>query len=166
MTYLTGDIHGAPSGIVRFSKRMNLIKDDIIIILGDVGLNYYQNDRDEETKKTIEHAKATIFCVHGNHEIRPANISSYKTKKWNGGEVWFEENHPNILFAKDGNIYTINSIRYLVIGGAYSVDKFWRLRQGYGWWKDEQPSKEIKAYVEAQIKSNQVDVVLSHTFYP
>ena len=40
-----------------------------------------------------------------------------------------------------------------------------RLTYGYGWWEDEQPSDEIKQYVESQLdKMNwNVDVVLSHT---
>lgn len=53
----------------------------------------------------------------------------------------------------------------IVIGGAYSIDKMVRVIYGYGWWPDEQPSEEIKQYVEAQLeKVNwKVDVVLSHT---
>ena len=36
---------------------------------------------------------------------------------------------------------------------------------GYGWWEDEQPSDEIKKYVEEQLEREAwvVDVVLSHT---
>lgn len=36
---------------------------------------------------------------------------------------------------------------------------------GIGWWADEQPSVEIKAYVEQQLEklSWQVEMVLSHT---
>jgi len=43
------------------------------------------------------------------------------------------------------------------------VDKFYRICKGYGWWEDEQPSEEIKAYVEKQLELNSVDIVLSHT---
>ena len=65
--------------------------------------------------------------------------------------------------AKDGEIYTMNGLRYLVIGGAYSVDKYYRLSRGWSWWPDEQPSPEIKAYVEQQIREKHFDIVLSHT---
>lgn len=37
------------------------------------------------------------------------------------------------------------------------------LAHGYGWWADEQPSEEIKRYVERQIKDKPIDVILSHT---
>ena len=51
----------------------------------------------------------------------------------------------------------------MAIGGAYSVDKYYRLARGYGWWEDEQPSDEIKAYVERQIGEKYFDAILSHT---
>lgn len=75
----------------------------------------------------------------------------YKLQEWNGGKVWVEEAYPNILFAKDGEIYDIAGMKTIVIGGAYSVDKFYRLSKGYNWFEDEQPSDEIKAYVEKQL---------------
>ena len=68
-----------------------------------------------------------------------------------------------MLFAKDGEIFNIEGKKHLVIGGAYSVDKFYRIREGYGWWDDEQPSDEIKSYVEKQCLGKAFDVVLSHT---
>lgn len=163
MVYYTGDIHGGKYEIVRFSKRMNLTAVDIIVILGDVGANYYENERDDELKRAFSRLKPTIFCIHGNHEIRPANIPTYVTKEWNGGMVWYEEKYPNILFAKDGEIYTMGGLTHVVIGGAYSVDKFYRITRHYGWWPDEQPSDEVKEYVEKQIAGKHFDVILSHT---
>ena len=163
MVYYTGDIHGSTLEIVTFCARFQLIKDDAIIILGDVGANYFGDERDVAFKAEFAKLQPTILCIHGNHEIRPQNIPSYKTKEWNGGVVWYEEVYPNILFAKDGEIYDIEGIKHLVIGGAYSVDKHYRLFRGYGWWEDEQPSEEIKRYVEQQIKEKPFDVILSHT---
>ena len=77
--------------------------------------------------------------------------------------MWQEEAYPNLLFAKDGEIFDIQGLKYLVIGGAYSVDKYYRLSRGYGWWPDEQPSEETKAFVEQQIREKPFDVILSHT---
>ena len=79
------------------------------------------------------------------------------------GTVWYEAAYPNLLFAKDGEIYTIEGLRHIAIGGAYSVDKYYRLMRGFGWWQDEQPSEEIKEYVERQMASHTVDVIPSHT---
>ena len=57
----------------------------------------------------------------------------------------------------------MEGLRHLVIGGAYSVDKFYRLAHGANWFPDEQPSDEIKRYVEDQIAAKPFDIVLSHT---
>lgn len=161
--YYTGDKHGGTVEIRQFCKKNKLTKDDVIVILGDVGANYYLNERDEKLKHEFRKVKPTIFCIQGNHEIRPSNIPTYITKEWNGGTVWYEERFPKLLFAKDGEIFNLDGLKHLVIGGAYSVDKPFRVRMGYGWWPDEQPSDEIKAYVEEQIKKHPVDVILSHT---
>ena len=50
----------------------------------------------------------------------------------------------DILFAKDAELYELNGLFTFVIGGAYSVDKNYRLLHGLAWWPDEQPSDEIK----------------------
>jgi hypothetical protein len=56
-------------------------------------------------------------------------------------------------------------LKYIAIGGAYSVDKEYRLLMGWNWWKDEQPSEETKKYAQNQLEKNNwnIDVVLSHT---
>lgn len=163
MVYYTGDIHGDKRKIEWLCEQVQLTAEDIVVILGDVGANYYEDQRDTALKCAFSRLKPTIFCIHGNHEIRPANIPSYRTKEWNGGTVWYEEQYPNILFAKDGEIFTMGGLRHLVIGGAYSVDAYYRIVRRYGWWPDEQPSDEIKAYVEQQAKGQHFDVILSHT---
>lgn len=163
MVYFTGDIHGIPWGIVKFSKKYGLTEDDIIVILGDAGANYYCDDRDRECKAALNKVKPTVFCIHGNHEARPSTLPGYRLTEWKGGLVWVEKEYPNLLFAKDGEIFDLSGLRYLVIGGAYSVDKFYRLSRGWGWWPDEQPSEEIRAEVEKKIRKEPFDIILSHT---
>ena len=87
MIYYTGDIHGQHFEIVRFCKKFNLTREDTVVILGDVAANYYGNGRDNDLKDAFKRLKPTIFCVHGNHEMRPWNIPTYKTK--NGTVAWF-----------------------------------------------------------------------------
>ena len=162
--YITGDTHGNFNRIDYFCQRFETSKEDILCILGDAGINYYLNKKDYMLKQVLQDMPITFFCIHGNHEERPFNISTYITKKWNGGIVYYEEEFPNILFAKDGEIYNINGKSILVIGGAYSVDKEYRLLKGWSWFKDEQPNKEIVKYIEKQItKQRYFDIVLTHT---
>ena len=163
MTYFYGDIHGNPKELCETCERIKVGHGDVLILLGDVGANYYGNKRDKLVKEKLDYFPPTSLCIHGNHEQRPENIDGYELIDWNGGKVWVQPEYPSILFARDGDIYTIGKYRYLVIGGAYSVDKFYRLKRGYGWWEDEQPSAEIKAYVEKQLEEKEFDIILSHT---
>ena len=89
----------------------------------------------------------------------------YQRSEYHGGAVWVEPQFPNIVFAIDGEVYDFCGHSCLVIGGAYSVDKWYRLARGFHWWPDEQPSEEIRRKVETVLEQRiwQVDVVLSHT---
>ena len=97
--------------------------------------------------------------------MRPATIATYHTVEWRGGQVYVEDDFPNLLFGIDSEIYDLDGTQTIVIGGAYSVDKFYRLVNNWGWWPDEQPSDEIKQKVENILTARdwKVDVVLSHT---
>ena len=76
--YIIGDTHGDMNRIVRFCERMETSKEDIMIILGDVGLNYYGDSRDRRNKEKVANLPITLFCIHGNHERRPTTIAEYK----------------------------------------------------------------------------------------
>ena len=167
MFYYTGDIHGKPDKIVDFVMKHNLTDDDTVVILGDVGANYFGEDsvQDHNFKYIMSMLPCTIFCIHGNHEERPYNISTYRRKYWNQGYVYVEDEFPNLLFGIDGMIYDFDGKDTLVIGGAYSVDKNYRLAMGYHWFPDEQPNDEIKKEVEESIGmwGYEFDQILSHT---
>ena len=164
MIYLTGDIHGDPTQVELFCSKMQLTENDTIVMLGDVGVNYYGGKRDSLPKRILSSLPVTFLCIHGNNEIRPQNIPEYKPTIWNGGRVLVDEEHPNILFAEDGEIYDLDGKKALAIGGAYSVDKFYRLQRGFGWWADEQPSELTKRKVEGVVSEcKDIDIILSHT---
>lgn len=162
---ITGDTHRDFNRIIKFCETYKTTKDDVLIILGDAGINYCNDKRDIYVKDRLSQLPITLFCIHGNHEMRPESIETYKLSSWHGGKVYLESKYTNILFAKDGEIYDIDGKKTLVIGGAYSVDKWYRLKAGWGWFEDEQPSDAIKEHVEKQLDnaSWKVDVVLSHT---
>ena len=163
MIYITGDKHGDYSEVLLFCYNYNTSKKDIMIVLGDAGINYFRNEKDYIIKNSLLQYPITFFCVHGNHEERPENIKTYKTKTFNGGIVYYEPLYPNILFAKDNEIYNLNDNKTFVIGGAYSADKPYRLKYGYNWYPSEQPSEETKAKSFEVLDNNKVDIILSHT---
>ncbi len=165
MIYITGDKHAEFQDVFYFCYTNKTTLDDILIVLGDSGINYYANENDYLLKDSLQDYPITLFCIHGNHEERPENIKTYKTKTFHQGIVYYEEDYPNILFAKDGEIYEFNGKKVFVIGGAYSVDKYFRLKHGYNWYESEQPNDKIKNKVKKVLKNldNKVDIILSHT---
>ena len=165
MIYITGDTHRRFERVRDFCNKINTTKDDILIILGDAAINYYRDESDVNLKQVISKLPITLFCVHGNHEVRPQTIATYREVDWRGGTVYMEPEYPNILFAKDGEIYDFDGKKTIVIGGAYSVDKEWRLIRGWHWFEDEQPDKLVRRRVEEQLNANNwmVDIVLTHT---
>lgn len=166
MFFLTGDTHGDFARVFRFVKQNpQLTQEDIMIVLGDAGINYFNDYRDTLKKEPLSKLPLTIFSLHGNHEMRPESLSTYKEISWRGGTVYQEPQYPNILFAKDGELYDLDGKSVFVIGGAYSVDKYFRLDRGIPWFEDEQPSAKVKAQVENALDEInwQVDIVLSHT---
>ena len=162
---LTGDIHGDIDRIENYCMDHGLTEQDLIVILGDAGLNYYGYTKDKGKKAIANSLGPTILCIQGNHEMDPDTLLYYKETAWNGGAVYVEEEFPNLLFAKNGEIYEFGGKTWAAIGGAYSVDKWYRLAYNMGWWKEEQLTEEEKQYVEANLSKHgwKVDHVLSHT---
>lgn len=170
MVYITGDTHGDFRNIAKFCDRMGTTRNDTMIILGDSGINYFPDIRSHRYKNTLRDIPITIFAIHGNHEERPEMLPGYTNGVYWGADILYEEQYPYILFGLDGEVYKIpdskgNLRQSLVIGGAYSVDKNYRLMHGDMWYPTEQPSDEIKYKVENVLSCLdwRIDTILSHT---
>ena len=159
MIYITGDTHREFYRLHDIEQNEN----NMLIILGDTGINYYLDERDKTLKEQLNSHNIKLFCVQGNHEERTENISTYKEIDMFGGKVFIEEAYPNLIFAKNGELYNIDNKKVLVICGAYSVDKNYRIIYGYQWFKDEQLSKEEMDNILNKYKGQHIDMVLSHT---
>lgn len=95
------------------------------------------------------------------------------------GPVYIEPiDYPNIRYLKDGGVYNINGFKTLVIGGAYSVDKWYRLNRANvfskldhnyynpkktGWFPTEQLDSREMFKIENEHSGQSFDIVLSHT---
>lgn len=180
---ITGDTHGGVATISRvgnINRNMQCIPTETaIIILGDAGLNYFLNNTDKKYKKLLNSQGYHIYCVRGNHEERPENIPGMILIEDENVDnaVWMQEEFPNIRYFVDGNEYNIGGHSTLVLGGAYSIDKWYRLaRAGYspseaeianpkkcGWFKDELLTKAEMDAIEEKIYGKRYEFVLSHT---
>lgn len=174
--FAMGDIHGSYKPIENFWLRnKDLFKfrpnNTVIILLGDVGTNYYLNNTDKKFKKKLSSFPFTYFCVRGNHEERISNVVSNSPMNWYeekffDNTVFVERDYPNIKYALDTvSFYNIEGLTALVLPGAYSADKYYRLERGWNWFKDEQLTKEEMELGKQEIEKHnyKTDLVFSHT---
>lgn len=163
--FITGDKHRDFSRVKAFCRDMNTRRKDVLIVLGDSGFNYYEDKHDDQLKSEITALNITLFCVYGNKENRPQNVGTYGIRSFCGGKVYYDPKYPNIFFAIDGEIYTFEGKKYMVVGGAHSVDKMCCLEEDRPYWTDEMPSDKIKAEVEKKLEAenNQIYGMLTHT---
>ena len=84
--------------------------------------------------------------------------------------LWIEEDFPNIKYLKDGYEYNFGGYHCLILGGAYSIDKWWRLQQAAargesfsGWFENEQLNEEEREAILEEVWNCDYDFVFSHT---
>ena len=166
---ITGDCHG------KIDARLAQIKDTMseydpsetaIIILGDVGFNYYKNKKDWKLKHYAAQFGYTLYCLRGNHEDRANNTKGTKIvyDEFVHGHIFKEVEFPNIkYFADEVAEYNIMDKKILCIPGAYSVDKWYRLQNDWQWFSEEQLSEEEMKYAEERFGGEHYDIILSHT---
>lgn len=159
--YVTGDIHG------EFSRAKSFEGLENVIVLGDFGANYFGADdwKDKKFKKKFNSLGTQFYIVRGNHEARPQNIYTIK-KVWDESVqnyVYVEPEYPNIHYFMDYGIYFCGGYRCAVIGGAYSVDKDYRLQNGLKWFSDEQLTEDEMKDCMHTISGGYYDFIFSHT---
>jgi 3-oxoacid CoA-transferase subunit A len=176
---MIGDLHGSFKPVrdlhtYLISGGYKLDETDTLICLGDVGANFFFNHRDSEFKKKLRSYNLSYFVVRGNHEERPSIMMQIEPEKWEiqdfwGGKVYVEKEFPYIKYALDyPSKYVIpnkagRDIETLVIPGAYSVDKYKRLQEGWSWFPQEQLSQEEMDAGSALAATQKWDLILSHT---
>lgn len=178
--FVTGDTHGSFTSLLwklADIKKLNPNEPIGIIILGDAGLNWHCNEKDNKTKRKLQESGYYFYLVRGNHEERPEvailNVEMVYLREL-GNEVYIEPEFPSIRYLIDGYDYWFNNYHCGVIGGAYSVDKHYRLSlfpkeaKWTGWFADEQLSLEEREAITAKWKewnemSLDFDCIFSHT---
>ena len=163
--FLVGDTHGTIDihKISRFYHIMKneLSKDDYLIILGDDGIIWNENNnKDNYLIKWYNNKPWKTLFVDGNH-CNFNKLYKYPEENWNGGKI--NKISDSIYHLRRGEIYTINNKKFFCFGGARSTDKEFR-KEGISWWPQEIPSEEEFNYAISNLEkhNNQVDYILSH----
>lgn len=156
--FVTGDCHGNLTKIIDFIHKFDLKLGDSIIVLGDMGL-FWRNDQ-KDAEYNIKYYEDNCNGVHlywldGNHE----NFDIIKT--WDINKKYEYDNSNYIHYCPRGfitNIELTNGAikKALFVGGADSIDKFLRTEH-LSWWKDETITDE-----DIKDISGQYDYVFTH----
>lgn len=181
--FITGDIHGKPLCIRDVIAQIdNPSEDDFVIITGDAGFEY-QDHIMGAAKKEAKKFPGTWIVLRGNHDSCYWKEHAYwddEQKKYvpinnswaftEDGMYLYQKKYPNIWYVADGGgIYFIGDYNILFIPGAYSVDKWYRLRSNYPWNPNEQLSEVEKRDLELLTSEwldlgFNIDFVIAHTF--
>lgn len=167
MVYITGDthadidIHKLTTG--NFVEQKQLTKDDYVIILGDFGFVWDGSNRDLWWQRWLHNKPWTTLFIDGNHDNHPM-IWAYPEKEMFGSTV--REINDSIFYLQRGEIYNIDGYNFLTLGGAESIDRFYRTPE-VSWWDTESIRNSdithARHNVNALIQSGgKLDFVLTH----
>ena len=160
MIYVTGDTHRKIDN--RFSEKplTKLTEKDYLIILGDFGGVWYDDESDNLFLSYFEKQKYTTLFIDGNHENHK-KLNNFPVEIWNGGKIHKIKN--NIFHLMRGQIFNIDGYKIFTFGGAYSIDKYMRT-EFIDWWKEEEGNYEEmnEAFDNLEKENNQVDFILTH----
>lgn len=163
MIYITGDTHGDKIRFLQLAKHgeNGWDKDDILIICGDFGYIFADDEREHDFLDELAKKAYTICFCDGNHENFAA-INAYPEIIWNGGKV--HKIRENIFHLMRGQVFEIQGKTFFVMGGAYSIDRYMRVKNR-SFWDEELPvSDEYHAAVQnLKAHNNEVDYVITHT---
>lgn len=162
MIYITGDTHGDPCRFIENNMGDNeWTSDDYLIVCGDFGFIFLNDDTERNFLDYLETKPYTICFCDGNHENFPA-IFSYPKEKWNGGYV--HRIRKNVLHLMRGQVFEIDGRKVFAMGGAYSVDRYVR-KLNFSYWEEEIPNNQEYREATQNLKENndKVDIIVSHT---
>lgn len=178
---IRGDTHGNFLWMTNGCLDKYKPEETAIIILGDAGFDFWLNKNDERKKKEVDARGYYIYWLRGNHEARPQDVKGYEKifDENVKGVIYCDPRYPHLRAFLDYGLYDINNYTCYIIGGAYSIDKYYRLERAMlteenndpkksGWWNNELLTKEEMDRAAEQIYTfkdmgKHIDFIFSHT---
>lgn len=174
MVYLFGDLHGIPWEAQRrlLAAHIAPTANDVAILLGDVGIKY--GDRMfRDMRVSLNELGCPVLVMRGNHDSRYrrdlenhsfCRKGSIEYETIDGCMLAHDMRHPNVWYLPDGpDVVTIEDKRFLLLPGAFSVDKEWRLRTQSPWEPEELLTQAELRHAIDLAHNGDIDYVLSHT---
>src|SRR5262245_56034350 len=163
-----GDTHGNTSHVRALIDRDKEEQCDRIFVLGDFGYWEHQLDGvtflDRVSKYAIKN-EISVYFLDGNHDKTSLLISKYQDQLNREG---FMTVRGRLFYAPRGHQWTWGEVKFIALGGAYSVDKQWRLdlerkskRPSGTYWFPEEEMTQTQ-FETIMTKARPVDVILAH----
>lgn len=160
MIYITGDTHGLIDTMkLKYFKNKYFSEKDVLIILGDAGIVWSEEEIEEHIRFYVSLNLIIIF-IDGNHENFKLLNKFPITNMFNAKMHLIAQ---NIYHVMRGEIMIINDLKFLCIGGAVSIDKIYR-KKGVSYWDEENISKKDidNALINLEKHDFKVDYILTH----
>ena len=183
--YITGDKHGNIRGLssANWETGRYLSREDYLVILGDFGLVWSQEESDSERYwlDWLNDKPWTTLFIDGNHENFD-RLNQFPVEEWHGGCV--HKVRENVIHLMRGYVFDIDGKKCFTMGGAPSHDiedgiydslsevpgyiacnMYARYRINHlSWWAEEMPSlKEYKRANRNLAEANyEVDFIFTH----
>ena len=177
--FVTGDKHGDFKSeydyrkIEAFCNTVGTTQNDVMIVLGDHGVHYDGAWSDEKGLKKLSKLPITFVMIRGNHDRRPIPSWRKLFAASDTGHFYEDPLAENVLYTHEYGWYTFGGVQCFVIGGAYSVDKYYRLEManaghtGYKWFYDEQLDEherdEAQKMLFTGFRTGEPITIMSHT---
>jgi Calcineurin-like phosphoesterase. len=164
---IAGDLHGNLSHLRYLGRRAQERGIDQIFQVGDFGFWEHMREGADFINNAERVAVAhgvTVYFLDGNHDKTSLLLEKYTERDPEG----FLVVRPHVRYAPRGHRWTWEGTRFIALGGAYSVDKAWRLelerkpsgKAGRYWFPEEEMTDDDMAKILAHV--DEADVILAH----
>lgn len=152
MILLLGDIHGDVQVLKRATKIAEEVGASAVIQVGDFGLMPGKLEGDFYT--VCKDSPIPIYFIEGNHDDCTRWIKYNEvTNVWRDANLWY---------IPRGTVMELDGRTIAFMGGAASIDKDIRLREGWHWDKNELLSENHINTLLTNAQGKTVDMFITH----
>lgn len=150
---ISGDSHADINHIKSLISKVKKFECDAVFVVGDYGF-WPRDKRGLKFLDAVSKLDFPVYFLAGNHEdwdILDKHVED-------SGSEDFIEVHPNSFYAPTGLTWEWDGVKFLSVGGAYSIDRRYRVKF-IDWFPQEIITEQD---VSNCLGKGQVDVLLSH----